>query len=158
MPDPNETTIPASRVPVVDPRTGFISREWYAFFLAIFSRTGGGLGLDGDKGDIVVSSGNTVWSIDDGAVTLANLGGDITPAGKALLDDLTAAIQRQTLGINASTTPYNASTVSDWDGNVDPDWLREAADQLARRVKMLERAAYNDAGLSFVSQAKWGLD
>ena len=29
------------RVPLVDPRTGLISREWYLFFQAMFLRSGG---------------------------------------------------------------------------------------------------------------------
>ncbi len=127
------TNIPASRVPVTDP-TGSVSREWYAFFLALFARTGAGLGVDGNKGDITVSDNNATWSINDGVVDTIALGGDITPAGKALLNDLTAAIQRQTLGINAATTPYQPATVSDWDGNVSPDWVSTALDQIVRRL------------------------
>lgn len=57
---------------------------------------------DGDKGDITVSSGGTVWTIDSGAVTLAKLGSDITSAGKALLDDADAAAQRTTLGLGTA--------------------------------------------------------
>jgi hypothetical protein len=40
----------------------------------------------------------------DGSVTTAKLGGDITTAGKALLDDADAAAQRTTLGLPASAT------------------------------------------------------
>ncbi|MCP1679413.1 hypothetical protein [Kerstersia gyiorum] len=32
------------RVQLMDPRTGLITREWYAFFLALFERVGGILG------------------------------------------------------------------------------------------------------------------
>lgn len=39
---PNITSIPSSRVPLIDPRTQFISREWYSFFLNLFSLTGNG--------------------------------------------------------------------------------------------------------------------
>jgi hypothetical protein len=45
------------------------------------------------------SGGGGGGAIDDGSVTTAKLGGDITTAGKALLDDADAAAQRTTLGL-----------------------------------------------------------
>lgn len=65
------------------------------------SASSGGVS-DGDKGDITVSGSGTVWNIDAGAVTTTELGGDITTAGKALLDDANAAAQRTTLGIGTA--------------------------------------------------------
>lgn len=38
----NITQIPALRVPIIDPRTGLISREWYLFFFSLFNLTGSG--------------------------------------------------------------------------------------------------------------------
>jgi len=38
----NQTNIIAPRVPIIDDRTGLISREWYRFFLNLFMLTGGG--------------------------------------------------------------------------------------------------------------------
>lgn len=38
----NVTRIPAPRVPLIDERTGQISREWYRFFLNLFELTGAG--------------------------------------------------------------------------------------------------------------------
>jgi hypothetical protein len=38
----NITQIPAPRVPVIDAKTGLISREWYRFFVNLFNLTGDG--------------------------------------------------------------------------------------------------------------------
>jgi hypothetical protein len=39
-PLPNITNITPPRVPLADPRTGLIAREWYLFFLSLFNQTG----------------------------------------------------------------------------------------------------------------------
>ena len=33
------------RVPITDPRTGTVTREWYLFFIGLFDRVGGSVGL-----------------------------------------------------------------------------------------------------------------
>jgi hypothetical protein len=38
---PNITNITPPRVPLTDPKTGLIAREWYLFLLSLFNQTGG---------------------------------------------------------------------------------------------------------------------
>lgn len=71
----------------------------------------GGLELQGGNirraaltGDVTASAGSNATTIATGAVTTAKMGGDVTTAGKALLDDLDAAAQRATLGLGTAAT------------------------------------------------------
>lgn len=84
---------------------------------------------DGDYGDITVSSSGTVFTVDDGVIDTDKLGGDITTAGKALLDDANAAAQRTTLGLGSAAvedaSAFDAagtasSAVSTHEGLSDP--------------------------------------
>ena len=71
---------------------------------------GGGSGVtDGDKGDITVASSGASWTIDAGVVSTTKMGGDVTAAGKALLDDADAAAQRTTLGLGTAAVAAGPS-------------------------------------------------
>lgn len=55
-------------------------------------------------GDVTAGAGDNATTIATGAVTTAKMGGDVTTAGKALLDDADAAAQRTTLGLGTAAT------------------------------------------------------
>jgi hypothetical protein len=57
---------------------------------------------DIDYGDVTVGGGGTTMTIDTGVVTTAKMGGDVTVAGKALLDDVSNTAQRATLGLGTA--------------------------------------------------------
>lgn len=103
------------RTPFLRPQKGvapvdgddFVTRAW-----AIANLGGGGGLVDGDKGDITVATGGTVWTIDAGAVTNAKqanmAGGTVkgrkTASGTGAPQDLTPAEARTELGLGALAT------------------------------------------------------
>jgi hypothetical protein len=58
----NVTQIPAPRVPIVDPNTGLMSREWFRFLNAVYEQLGGGEG----------GATGTFTTVDSKTVTVVN--------------------------------------------------------------------------------------
>jgi hypothetical protein len=90
----NTTSIPAPRVGFIDERTGLMSREWYRFFLNLFTLTGSG--------------GNAI-TLDDvqlGPATIA-LPADANLVGASNLDSQVAqlAVDLQSLAVGPVTQP-----------------------------------------------------
>lgn len=113
----NITNLPSSRVEFIDPRTGLMSREWYRFFLNLFTLTGGGnnqTSLD----DLqlapppIPSSGGggsgTVTSVDvsGGSTGLTFSGGPITTSGTITMAGTLAIGYGGTGAITAAGAPF----------------------------------------------------
>ena len=63
-------------------------------------------------GDVTSSAGSSTLTIGNGAVTTAKMGGDVTTAGKALLDAADAAAQREPLGLAAVASSGSAANLT----------------------------------------------
>ena len=112
----NITNLPSSRVEFIDPRTGLMSREWYRFFLNLFTLTGGGnnqTSLD----DLqlapppIPSSGGgsgTVTSVDvsGGSTGLTFSGGPITTSGTITMAGTLAIGYGGTGATTAAAAPF----------------------------------------------------
>lgn len=97
-----------------------IDDEFNAIAAAIATKTDGNGSISvGDKGDITVSSAGTVWTIDDGAVTLAKMASMATDKFLGRITAATGVPEVFTLNdITALTSPDNtADYVLVWDAS-----------------------------------------
>lgn len=75
----NQTNIPAPRVPLLDERTGLMSREWFRYFQNLFTQTG-----------------------DQGSTTSIQ---DVQLSGTSNLDEEIAEIKKQLQDLQLSLPP-----------------------------------------------------
>lgn len=115
----NITNIPAPRVPFIDDRTGLMSREWYRFFLNLFTLTGQGqtsLSLD----DVQIGPPTSYDNIQqDGAVDNGPVALDYSElaALNSLVQGLTMAppaleVQKLYSGAFYDTTDQTAAAIN----------------------------------------------
>ena len=113
----NITNLPSSRVEFIDPRTGLMSREWYRFFLNIFTLVGGGnnqtslddLQLAPPPTPAIAGGGSgTVTSVDvsGGTTGLTASGGPITSSGTITLGGTLAIGSGGTGATSAGGAPF----------------------------------------------------
>lgn len=111
----NITNLPSSRVEFIDPRTGLMSREWYRFFLNIFTLVGGGNNQTSlDDLQLVppfvpsTSGSGTVTSVDvsGGTTGLTTSGGPITSSGTITLGGILNVANGGTGASTAAGAPF----------------------------------------------------
>jgi hypothetical protein len=89
------TNITPPRVPLTDQRTGLISREWYRFFLNLFTLTGGGQNT-ASLTDLQI--GPPSLTVDQINEVVSNATDNLNPSQDALLAQL-AELQKQIQGL-----------------------------------------------------------
>ena len=136
----NITQIPAPRVDFIDQRTGLMSREWYRFFLNLFTLTGSGANataIEDFNYDPIGSQVSELYSMIntlelgpvgqpafDSGVTQVNTGtgltgGPIVTTGTISIDNTVVTLTgTQTLTNKTITGLASASTVKDSAGNL----------------------------------------
>ena len=146
MPNPdNEPQLPKNQSPIIDERSGLVSRDWYRFFLNLLNKAnaGGGAGT-GTVTSVNVSGGTTGLTTSGGPVTTS---GTITLAGTLDVDNggtgaTTAAGARTNLSVPSTTgsgasgtwaidITGNAATVTNGvyttGSYADPTWITSIA-------------------------------
>jgi hypothetical protein len=113
------TNIPAPRVPLVDEKTGLISREWYRFLLNLFRLTGGGsndVTLTEVQYPPVVNPGDQQNTQPVSIVDLApvSLGLDpvVDPTASITREDLQSLVAATDAAAMVPLTPTGLTTVS----------------------------------------------
>ena len=127
MPNPdNEPQLPKNQSPIIDDRTGLVSRDWYRFFLNLLNKanTGGG---SGTVTSVNVSGGTTGLTTSGGPVTTS---GTITLAGTLDVDNggtgaTTASGARANLSAAVLGTNNDITSMTGVTGGISsPDFIQ----------------------------------
>lgn len=148
MPNPdNEPQLPKNQSPIIDDRTGLVSRDWYRFFLNLLNKANqGGGGGSGTVTSVNVSGGTTGLTTSGGPVTTS---GTITIAGTLDVDNggtgaTTASGARTNLGAAASGANSDITSMSGITGGIStPDFIQ--FDTTATVTDATGKLYYDDA-------------
>ncbi len=145
---PNVTNIPAPRVPIIDDRTGLLSREWYRFFFNLFNLTGAGDNWTSLQ-DVQVGPPG---SLDDQFAAAQQLAGVLGAPDSSAQESQIAVLQSQVQGLSlmppltpqAPNPVFGAfySTVNQPDGSTTTAYpLVYDTIQIERNVELQDRTA-----------------
>lgn len=129
MPNPdNEPQLPKNQSPIIDDRTGLVSRDWYRFFLNLLNKANaGGGGGSGTVTSVNVSGGTTGLTTSGGPVTTS---GTITLAGTLDVDNggtgaTTASGARANLSAAVLGTNNDITSMTGVTGGISsPDFIQ----------------------------------
>jgi len=129
MPNPdNEPQLPKNQSPIIDERSGLVSRDWYRFFLNLLNKANsGGGGGSGTVTSVNVSGGTTGLTTSGGPVTTS---GTITLAGTLDVDNggtgaTTASGARANLSAAVLGTNNDITSMTGVTGGISsPDFIQ----------------------------------
>jgi len=128
MPNDNEPQLPKNQSPIIDERSGLVSRDWYRFFLNLLNKANaGGGGGSGTVTSVNVSGGSTGLTTSGGPVTTS---GTITLAGTLDVDNggtgaTTASGARTNLSAAVLGTNNDITSMTGVTGGISsPDFIQ----------------------------------
>lgn len=99
MPNPLNVPITPPRVAFIDPRTGNVSREWYMFFLSLFTLAGGSnVSLDD------LQKGPPMLTVDEINNAVAKVGENLRPSTESVVEQI-AELRKQIEALEVQVKP-----------------------------------------------------
>lgn len=103
----NVTSIPSVRVPIIDERTGLMSREWYRYFLNLYSLTG-----SGGSATTIVNVNQRVDQMELGPEPQQHVLPFLLPELEGRASSEAALLQEQINSLTYSMQPYDISALT----------------------------------------------